>query len=341
MKNEIKFSIITPVYNGQKYISRFFKSIKQIDFNNKYFELIIIIDDKNHKIFKIIEKKTKHLPNKKIIINPSRLGPGLSRNKGLNISKGKYILFLDFDDFLKSNALKVLKNSIKNNPDFVGFNFEKKDNKTIKNCRKDFKYISKSKNKRIMNFLMGEIDGSVIFTCIKKQIIIDNKILFEKELHEDIYFIFRVYFYSNKFNLINKSLYIKYNENTSIVNNINVGAIKGYLNQPLRIKKFLIKNRFNFKILEQCYLRGLFGYSGHLILSTLKINNLVIRKENYKLIKKLLSKNANFINYKFVTFKDYVVKIFIEYFNKNRINELNINNFENNLIKINEKNFKL
>ena len=188
---------------------------------------------------------------------------------------------------------------------------------------------------------MGEIDGSVIFTCIKKKIISDNKILFKKELHEDIYFIFRVYFYSNKFNLINKSLYIKYNEASSIVNNINIDAIKGYLNQPLRIKKFLIKNRFDFKMLEQYYLRGLFGYSGHLILSTLKVKNLITKKGNYKLIKKLLSKNANFINYKFVTFKDYVVKIFIEYFNKNRVNKPHIKNFEKNLIKINDKNFKL
>ena len=127
MKNEIKFSIITPVYNGQKYINRFFKSIQHINFNNKYFELIIILDDKNNKILKIIERKTKHLPNKKIIINPSRLGPWVSsRNKGLNKSKGKYILFLDIDDILKSNALKVLKKSIKNNPDFVSFNFEKR-----------------------------------------------------------------------------------------------------------------------------------------------------------------------------------------------------------------------
>ena len=68
MKNEIKFSIITPVYNGQKYINRFFKSIQQINFNNKYFELIIILDDKNNKILKILKRKLNILPNKKLLL---------------------------------------------------------------------------------------------------------------------------------------------------------------------------------------------------------------------------------------------------------------------------------
>ena len=57
MKNKILFSIITPVYKGDKYINRYFNSIKNIVFNKKNFEIILILDGKNTNILKKIKKK--------------------------------------------------------------------------------------------------------------------------------------------------------------------------------------------------------------------------------------------------------------------------------------------
>ena len=341
MKNKILFSIITPIYKGDKYINRYFNSIKNIVFNKKNFEIILILDGKNTNILKKIEKKIHFWPNKKIIINKNRIGPGISRNKGLRSSKGKYVLFLDFDDELKKNTLKNLAISANRNPDFIGYNFQKNSKKVINNYRKDFKFISKKRYERIKNFLMGEIDGSVIFSCIKREIIIDNNIFFKKELHEDIFFIFQVYFFSKKFILMNKSLVIKNDEKNSIVNNINQSAIKGYLKQPNRIRDFLILEKFKFKKLEKYYMRGLIGYSAHLILSSFKIKNFNLKKKNYRLIKKILLLNNSFVNYKFMTFKDNVVNIFIKHFYKKNIVKKNINTFEDMVLKIDEKNFKL
>jgi len=338
MKKKILFSIITPIYKGEKYINRYFNSIKNIIFNKNNFEIIFILDGKDKKILKKIEKKIHLWPNKKIIINENRIGPGMSRNKGLRLSKGKYILFLDFDDELKKNALKILESSTNHNPDFIGYNFQKNSKRIIKDYRKDFKFICKTRYKRIKNFLMGEIDGSVIFSCIKREVIIDNRIYFKKELHEDIFFIFQVYYFSKKFILLNKSLAIKNDEKSSIVNNINQFAIKGYLKQPNRIRDFLILKKFNFKKLEKYYIRGFIGYSAHLILSSFKIKNFNLKKQNYRLIKKILLLNNSFMNYKFMTFKDNVVNIFVKHFYKKNIVRKNITIFEDMVLKIYEKN---
>lgn len=100
----MKVSIITPYFKSEKYIFNTVRSVIKQTFSS--WELIII-DDENSKISKNILSKIKSKSKKiKIVTNKKNIGAGLSRNVGINYSKGKYIAFLDSDDIWEKQKLE-------------------------------------------------------------------------------------------------------------------------------------------------------------------------------------------------------------------------------------------
>ena len=97
-------SVIIPYYKKKEYITSSINSVLKQSYKN--LELIIIYDDSNHEdliILKNLKKKDKRI---KIFLNKKNIGAGLSRNKGIKLSKGKFIAFLDSDDLWSPNKLK-------------------------------------------------------------------------------------------------------------------------------------------------------------------------------------------------------------------------------------------
>ena len=106
-------SIIVTYYKKKKYILKCLKSI----FNQSYknFEVILIFDDNDTNEYEYIKKLKKKF--RKIIVykNKKNLGAGESRNKGIKLSKGAYVAFLDSDDeWHKDKLKKQMKYMIKN-----------------------------------------------------------------------------------------------------------------------------------------------------------------------------------------------------------------------------------
>jgi teichuronic acid biosynthesis glycosyltransferase TuaG len=97
-------SIITPYYKKKKYIELTINSVLQQTYKN--FELIIIYDDQNKEDLNLLKNLTKKDKRIKLYINRKNLGAGKSRNKGIQLSKGKFIAFLDADDCWHRNKLK-------------------------------------------------------------------------------------------------------------------------------------------------------------------------------------------------------------------------------------------
>ena len=97
------FSIITVVFNGEKYLEKTIKSV--VSQNFKDFEYIIIdggSTDNTHKIIKKYEKKIDYWVSEK------DKGIYDAFNKGMKLSNGKFISFINSDDVYKKNALKII-----------------------------------------------------------------------------------------------------------------------------------------------------------------------------------------------------------------------------------------
>lgn len=116
-------SVIIPYYKKKKYISKTLNSI--INQSYKKYEIIIIYDDENLEEFNFLKSITKKIKKIKLIKNKKQLGAGNSRNRGISISKGKYIAFIDADDLWKKDKLKTQLNfMMKNKIDFSHTSYE-------------------------------------------------------------------------------------------------------------------------------------------------------------------------------------------------------------------------
>ena len=118
-KNNIAVSVIITVYNTDKYITDAINSVIGQSFQD--FEIIAINDGSTDSSLEKLEQLDR--VDKRIkVINQSKKGPSAARNSGYNNAKGEYIVFLDSDDLLESNALALCYNAcIENNLDFCTF----------------------------------------------------------------------------------------------------------------------------------------------------------------------------------------------------------------------------
>lgn len=98
-------TIIIPVYKSEKWLSRCLESVTKQ--NYKELEIILINDGSPDKSGDICEKYS-NLDSRIKVIHQKNQGPSVARNVGLKMAKGKYIQFVDSDDWLESNACATL-----------------------------------------------------------------------------------------------------------------------------------------------------------------------------------------------------------------------------------------
>ena len=100
----MQLSIIIPVYNAENYLCRCFSSIYKQPVPHDCFEVIAVNDSSKDNSLKILYELQKQYGNVSVI-KQENLGVSAARNRGIEESKGKYVLFLDADDELTEGSL--------------------------------------------------------------------------------------------------------------------------------------------------------------------------------------------------------------------------------------------
>ena len=124
-----KISIIVPIYNVEKYLRDCIESIINQTYTN--IEIILVNDGSTDSSLEICKEYAEK--NDKIkIVNKKNGGLSDARNYGLEHATGKYIMFVDSDDYLALNSCEVLYNAIKDTEfEFVTANFAFTDSEGI------------------------------------------------------------------------------------------------------------------------------------------------------------------------------------------------------------------
>ena len=174
----IKVSIIIPVYNTEKFLNRCLDSVINQTYSD--YEIICVddySDDKSREILKAYEQRYHNI---RCFYNDKNLGQGRSRMLGIDKSYGKYIMFVDSDDYIAPNYIEVYMNTVQKTKcdvvvgGFITDNGKKKKKHSLKQSENVECIISYS------------------YACFKlynKAFLLDNKIDFGKyRKGEDIYF---------------------------------------------------------------------------------------------------------------------------------------------------------
>lgn len=119
MTEEIKTSVIIPVYNTEKYLEECIQSV--LHQTQKETEIILVDDGSTDGSRIIMENYQRVYPNVRTIYQKNQK-QGAARNAGLEIATGKYVYFLDSDDYIGSDLLEqCFETAEKKQTDFVFF----------------------------------------------------------------------------------------------------------------------------------------------------------------------------------------------------------------------------
>lgn len=128
----IKLSFIVPLYNVEKYIAECLDSLYAQDIPEEEYEVICVDDCSPDGSKTIVLSYQKQHGNLVLIEHETNKGAGCAENTGLKHAKGRYVWFVDPDDYIKKNSLKMLLNTcIDNNLDVLLFNYQRINNERV------------------------------------------------------------------------------------------------------------------------------------------------------------------------------------------------------------------
>ena len=173
----VEVSIIIPVYNAAANIDKCVKSILKQSY--KGFELILINDGSKDNSLEIIRKYEKKYKNVRVIDKPNE-GVSKTRNLGIKEAAGKYVMFIDNDDYIDEDYVETLLNAIKREKvDCVYSGYRRENSKGEEiSCRR---LVDTKWSKYILSAPWAKI--------YKRKYLLDNKIKFlPYGIGEDVYF---------------------------------------------------------------------------------------------------------------------------------------------------------
>ena len=128
-------SIVIPIYNVQDYLNRCVESVLKQTYSRLE---IILVDDGSTDSSGEICDSLQGTDDRIVVVHKKNGGLSDARNAGIEISTGKYLFFLDADDYLASNAIELMHSRIiAEKADLVICNFTWTNSKGEKFCRED------------------------------------------------------------------------------------------------------------------------------------------------------------------------------------------------------------
>lgn len=210
-KEDIELSVIFPVYNVAQYLEQCIESINK--WGASYVEYLFVNDGSIDESSKIIEKYAKKDPRIKLI-NKVNGGCASARNEGLKHAKGKYVGFVDPDDFIDETMFKKLfAKAIEGSVDIVWCNFNEYYNNT-KESKPAIDFDPKEfvapcyDREKIINFIA--VRRIAIWRGIyRKQMLEDNNISFNTNLRrfDDLPFKVQTFAIAKSVAAVNEHLY--------------------------------------------------------------------------------------------------------------------------------------
>jgi glycosyltransferase involved in cell wall biosynthesis len=223
--SELKLSIIIPCYNVEKYIAQCLDSIYNQDISESEYEVICVNDCSKDKTIEII----RHYQNthSNLIIQDHKINKlaGASRNTGLKVAKGKYIWFIDSDDFILSNIFsKLLYVLEKNNLEILQFNHYEVHINGLITEKSEYMPLIKDVISGLeyykLDFPLYKRPVAPWCKVFDRNFLVVNELFFDEKLHigEDVKYTLNALLRCERYYYINDIVYFYRKSETSLAN---------------------------------------------------------------------------------------------------------------------------
>lgn len=214
----MKFSIITPNYNGFDLMSHYFNSLENQTY--KDFEIIIVDDCSTDGSYeKLKQYASNAIINIKILQSEINLGPGNARNVGLKEAQGEWVTFIDNDDWVDITLFEQITKVINENEVncvVIDYNLTNGERNSVSKSMYYGGYGIMPLHDSLIN-----VRNHTHCKFYKRSCCIDNNVFFPANIrrHEDIAFVFRAVAACKSVFYYNKPLYYYYQRPQSLSNN--------------------------------------------------------------------------------------------------------------------------
>lgn len=208
--NSLILSIIVPIYNASKYLNRCIDSIFNQGLNENDYEVILINDGSTDNSLSICNSYADTKPSIIKVIDKLNEGVAATRNCGINHAQGKYIYFIDADDYLIPNGLNyIITNFLDDSIDILSFWALTLDKKTKRTFIEDNNVEGKiCKECTGKEFLYKDVQTFIFTSLYKRSFLKEHYLSFERiPIGEDILFNLKVYLENPKIRMISSRLY--------------------------------------------------------------------------------------------------------------------------------------
>lgn len=302
-----RITVVVPTYDSSPYIQRCLDSI----FNQSYKELeVIVVDDQStDRTIDILTGYSTAYPNLKIVQNDRKRFAGGCRNIGVELASGRFISFLDSDDWIDTNYYsKMIGKLINEEIDFslcgVKREYENIRESSIRYEYTEDNYVS---GKYALELMARVVDQDISISSIvcnklfNINFIKENKITFiEGSLNEDDVFMFEACLLANKVGIVSGVYYHQYQRKHSSSRSFSKKNITDLI-EAFRVIKELMIRQGNFDELKGAYF-GFFNKCLNYLMESLRVSEQdeVSIGFYYKYFLELFSKNMDwkgFIDY--------------------------------------------
>ena len=252
MQNTVLISVVVPVYNSELYLKQCIDSILRQSFTE--FEFICVNDCSTDNSLKILREYSQRDKRLRILENKKNIGLALTRNRGMEESQGKYIYFLDSDDWIIPDALQIMWDyAERHGTDVILFNSGVKaegiglGGTTVDWNMGDLYGIVMSGEDAFCNIMEKGMWSSAVWRQFwKKDFLTENNIMFEnKRMAEDCIFTTIALLSANRVVFVDQQLhfYRRHNDSLSFVHSTDM--MRDYALNYMTMLRFWIKNSFS------------------------------------------------------------------------------------------------
>lgn len=282
-----KVSVIVPVYNTEKWVEECIRSVQNGGYDNLE---IIVVDDGSHDNSGVIINQLFENDPRIMYVHKKNGGLPAARESGLKVSTGDYILFVDSDDCIKENAIKIMvDHAVKTDADMVF---------------SDYLLLYHSSPSAILNMNPKEVKITTgvsylrnrieCYACMKlfKRELLDGVVQQKSSVCEDLFFMVQVLVRCKKIEYVNLPLYVYRQTENSIMRASRERTVGEWLKHAIQMRELLPT------LMMPDDLKDLFYYENiHTIYRFLKEGNR--RDKSYmSLLKELVNSTYKDINFR-------------------------------------------